>query len=92
MSIDSTKYPQLSVMVSVQGQSQAIGDFIEWLGENGMVICTSSEGLRGTNFCPVLESTEKLLARHFGVDLDAVERERRQMLAEFSRTQALTAP
>lgn len=91
MSIDATKYPQLALMASVQGQSQPIGEFIEWLGENGMAICTSEEGLRGTTFFPVLESTEKLLARHFGVDLNAVERERRQVLAELDQAQAVNA-
>lgn len=88
MSIDATKYPQLARMATVQGQSQSIGEFIEWLGENGMVICTSDDGLRGTRFFPVLESIEQLLARHFEVDLNAVERERRQVLAEFTQAQA----
>ena len=88
MSVDETKYPQLALMAAVQGQSQSIGEFIEWLGENGMVICTSDDGLRGMRFFPILESTEQLLARHFEVDLNAAERERRQVLAEFTQAQA----
>lgn len=87
MSIDATKYPQLAQMAAVQRESQSIGGFIEWLGENGMVICTWDEGLRGTRFFPIVESTEKVLARHFGVDLNAVESERRQVLAELTKAQ-----
>lgn len=88
MSIDATKYPQLALMAAVQSQSQSIGEFIEWLGENGMVICKPDNGLRGTRFFPILESTEQLLARHFEVDLNAVERERRQALSEFTQAPA----
>jgi hypothetical protein len=88
MTIDATKYPQLALMAAIQGQSQSIGEFIEWLGENGMAICSSKDGLRGTSFFPIVESTERLLARHFELDLNAAERERRQVLAEFAQTQA----
>jgi hypothetical protein len=91
MSIDPSKYPQLALMESVQVSSQAIGEFIDWLGENGMVICTSERGLRGSQFYPVLDSTEKLLARHFEVDLNVAERERRHVLAECQNSQAVQA-
>ena len=84
MAIDSEKYPQLSRMQAVQEQSQAIGEFIEWLGQNGMAICTSEDGLRGDRFYPVMVPTEKLLARHFDVDLQAEEKERRATLAAIS--------
>ena len=66
MSIDATQFPQLARMQAVQEQSQAIGEFIEWLGENGMAICTSNAGLRGESFYPVAVSSEEMLARHFG--------------------------
>lgn len=81
MSIDATQSPHLARMQAVQEQSQAIGEFIEWLGQNGMAICTSEEGLRGDFFYPVMVSTEELLARHFEVDLQAAEKERRATLA-----------
>lgn len=92
MAADEEKYPQLTLMQAVSGESQSIGAFIEWLGENGMVVCTSKDGLRGAAFFPVLESTEKLLARYFGVDLNAAEVERRAMLAEFSARQGADTP
>jgi len=84
VSIDVTQFPQLARMQAVQEQSQAIGEFIEWLGQNGMAICTSEEGLRGDRFYPVMVPTEELLARHFDVDLQAAEKERRATLAAIS--------
>lgn len=86
MSIDAKQHPELAKMQAVQTQSQAIGEFIEWLGENGMAICTSNAGLRGESFYPVAASTEEMLARHFGIDLKAVERERRAVLAAIAQT------
>lgn len=83
--IDSKEFPELAKMQAVQSESQAIGEFIEWLGANGMQICTTASGLRGTIFYPVLQSTDDLLARHFNIDLQAVERERRTVLAELPK-------
>lgn len=88
MTIDSAKFPQLALMESVSGESQSIGAFVEWLHEQGMAICQPEPGLRNDRYWPVMESSEKLLARYFEVDLDAVERERRQVLAEFTAAQA----
>ena len=51
-----------------------------------MAICTSNAGLRGESFYPVAVSTEEMLARHFGIDLKAVERERRAVLAAIAQT------
>ena len=85
VSIDATQFPQLARMQAVQEQSQAIGEFVEWLGQNGMAICTSEEGLRGDRFYPVMVPTEELLARHFDVDLQAAEKERRATLAAISQ-------
>ena len=85
MSIDAKQHPELAKMQEVQTQSQAIGEFIEWLGQNGMAICTSEEGLRGDRFYPVMVPTEELLARHFDVDLQAAEKERRAILVATSQ-------
>ena len=85
MTIDATQFPQLAKMQAVQERSQAIGEFIDWLWQNGMAICTSEEGLRGDRFYPVMTPTEELLARHFDVDLQAAEKERRVTLAAISQ-------
>ncbi len=85
MSIDATKFPQLAKMQAVQEQSQSIGEFIDWLWQNGMAICTTEEGLRGDRFYPVMTPIEELLARYFEVDLQAAEKERRATLAAISQ-------
>ena len=84
MTIDATKYPMLAKMASVQNESQVIGMFLEWLQEKGMVICEQSPS-QTMLYMPVTANTGTLLARHFEVDLEAAERERRQVLAEFQQ-------
>lgn len=83
MAINASEFPELAKMESVNPESQAIGAFIEWLGENGMAICQTEDGLRGTRFFPVMKSTEQLLAAHFQIDLGKVEAERRSVLDAF---------
>jgi len=38
MNIDASKFPSLALMQGVQEESQSIGAFIEWIGENGMAV------------------------------------------------------
>lgn len=82
MAIDSEKFPQLAAMVRVQSSSQVIGEFLDWLSENGLTVCERSEGLRGTQFVPAREDAQALLARYWGIDLVELEGERRAVLAQ----------
>lgn len=70
--------PTLDKMLAVKDQSRAIGEFLDWLESEGLVLC----GHDGDHYVGHYESTEALLARHFGIDLDAAEREKRAILAE----------
>lgn len=79
MAVDAMKFPHLAGMESVQASSQIVGEFLDWLQEEGLAICKPEGSGR---YFPVMETTEQLLARHFGVDLMGVERERRLLLAE----------
>lgn len=80
--IDPQKYPHLAKMQSVSNESQAIGEFIDWLQSQGMAICSTDASQNGRLYYPVMTTTEELLARHFAVDLKGAESERRQILAE----------
>lgn len=40
---------------------------------------------------PISEGSDALLARYFGIDLNGVERERKQILEEWTKTQAAKA-
>lgn len=80
--IDATKYPQLAKMQEVQETSQAIGEFLDWLqSEQRIDLCTIIRGTGHDRWAPITESTQQLLARYFGIDLEAVERERRAVLS-----------
>ena len=72
--------PELDRMIerATAGHSQDIGEFIEWLGENGFVIATRDAY---DELLPMLMSTEGWLAQYFGIDLQKVEQERAAVLA-----------
>lgn len=84
-----TDYPEHEKLTVIRPQSQAVGEFIEWLRQNGMTICTYETGANadryGGEYVPIRESRDKLLARHFEIDLDVIETEKRAMLAELSK-------
>jgi hypothetical protein len=70
--------PELDKMKAVHEKSQAIGEFIDvFLSEKHIVLCEShpTEG-----YFPVTTSIERLLAEHFGIDLNKCESERRAIL------------
>lgn len=72
--------PVLDKMQAVHSQAQTIGEFLDWLGRRGYVICRCGEGAGPFPYVPAGRSTEELLADCFGIDLDAAERERRALL------------
>jgi hypothetical protein len=76
------KTPELDKINAVHGESQAIGNFLAWLQENGMFVASyiKVQGYRDEQAFPVSDNTEKLLARYFGIDLDKAERERVRIL------------
>ena len=83
------KYPECDKMIAVSKESHAIGNFLEWLNEQKIVLAEygTERGYRGTLFHTHV-SIEKLLAQYFEIDLDKVENERRRMLKDFRRNTA----
>lgn len=70
--------PTLEKMRGIRDESQAIGAFLEWLGnEQHLTLCKLN---KYDEFCPTVYGTEKLLALYFDIDLDESEREKRQLL------------
>ena len=81
-----SKYPEHDKMRIAQADlgTQRIGEFLEWLGEQGIVLCESS----GYEFQPwqqITGSMENLLARYAEIDLAVIEQEKRAMLEELRR-------
>jgi hypothetical protein len=86
--------PMLAKMQSVKTQSQAIGEFIEWLATR-YTICERHEhdendcrgvsgyricGFREGEFFPATIQIERLLAEFFEINLDEADREKRAIL------------
>ena len=78
---------ELDKMAEVREKSQAIGEFLEWLqDEKGYSICMKhdyeEDGVMWSELLPIPTNTEKLLAEHFGIDLNAAEQEKRSILSQ----------
>lgn len=77
--------PELDRQHEVLDRSHAAGDFIDWLGTQGLVIAQyGSDG----QWYPAYIPPERLLADWLGIDLDKVEAERRAILAHLREHQS----
>lgn len=86
--------PECDKMVKVKPQSQAIGQFLEWLDEQNIQLatyhvhgehCTEHArecGYSEHDLAPHRETIEELIARHFNIDMEKVEAEKRALLIE----------
>jgi hypothetical protein len=84
------KTPELDKMAAIRDESQKIGEFLTWLGEQGNTICKfiepddiddPDEAPNG-GYYPVRKDTEQILADYFGIDLNKCEQERRDILEQ----------
>ncbi len=71
-------YPECAKLAEVSGMSQAIGEFLEWMGQDTPIVL-AQYGEDGDLFM-ASTNREKLLAEFFEIDLNKVEKERRAML------------
>ena len=70
-------YPEHDKLKKVQGNSQAIGEFLDWLvQEKRIFLATSIDG----DFYPAHQNNIKLLAEYFDIDLTILEEEKSMML------------
>lgn len=74
--------PECERMRKVMPQSQRLGEFLDWLNEQGIHLATYErwEGYRDEMLTPYSSSYEQLLARYFEIDLAKVETEKRALL------------
>lgn len=75
-------YPEHEKMSAVSTESRAIGDFIDWLHQEGIHLSryVTYEEYRDPHLATIEDSTTVLLARFFDIDLTVIEREKRAML------------
>jgi len=76
----SGRYPEHEKMMKVKEESQAIGDFIDWLSWHKRVHLAKWENDR---FSPFHYDIERLIAEYYGIDLNVIETEKRAMIEEF---------
>ena len=73
---EESKYPECDKIVAVHDQSQKLGEFLDWLREQGWELCE----IWDDGWYPIHKPAEQLLAEFFGIDLNKVEAERRALL------------
>ncbi len=76
-------YPECEKLAAAKPKSQAQGEFLEWLSEQGYVLCR----LHKEDYIPACKSTTELLAECHGIDMQKVEQERQTMLEEIRQLQ-----
>lgn len=76
-------YPEHDKLTEVSEISQAIGEFIDF---GPYTLCTADR--ETGRYWPVLKSIDRILAEHFGIDLKAIDREKREMLESLRATDA----
>ena len=70
------KLPEHEKLAALGNRNQELGEFIEWLNEQGLTICA----LSGNEYYRARLRTEQLLALYFGINLNKLEKEKQQLL------------
>lgn len=87
--------PEHDKLRAIKDESQLIGAFLEWLGENGYSLCryeafTRHSGEPGdytpSGYYPTPLGIEDLLARFFDIDLDKLEEEKQAILQQLQES------
>lgn len=94
--VPKPEYPEHDKLTKLNGANQHVGDFLEWLGEQGITLCTRYDGPRGEGayhdeLVPHHRNREELIAAHFGIDRNKLEKEKRVMLEKLRNVNAESA-
>jgi hypothetical protein len=82
------RFPELAKEVEAKAAgSQAIGEFLEWLQEQGIVLAEYHEGTDSLYVATRPRGKLEFIAEFFGIDSKKAEAERQQLLAEFVASQ-----
>jgi hypothetical protein len=79
------EYPEHEKLHKIKDQSQAIGEFLDWLQSSRHVILAEYPKQYKHTLVPIHMSTENILAEYFGINLNVLETEKRIMLDELKR-------
>lgn len=74
--------PTLDRMLKVKEDSQKLGEFLDWLSEQGFILCEKqTDGSKFYPYFPTRYAVEELLAMYFGVDIGMAQAEQDAVLA-----------
>lgn len=76
---EQVKTPELDKMLAVNKDSQKIGEFLEWLAEQEIIL-TREDDKSLCELYEIRESNEQLLADYFVIDLVKCKKERQALL------------
>jgi hypothetical protein len=83
-----TDYPEHEKLQALGGANQTVGDFIEWLGEQGIYLASYGTGSYCDELFSIHKSRDDLLASFFEIDRDKLEAEKQAMLDALRSSQA----
>lgn len=85
--MSDTQYPLTNKLEHVADLRHAIASFLAWAKEQkGLTLCEPYKP-QYSWFTPIHASNEQLLMEYFGINLAALDRERRQMIGEHMRAE-----
>ncbi|KXO90921.1 Uncharacterised protein (plasmid) [Tsukamurella tyrosinosolvens] len=75
--------PVIDKMTAEKAEMDAVFEFLEWLDAKGIVLAHYEEdsGFRDEQLVPVPRSSRSLMFESFGIDENALDKERRAVLA-----------
>lgn len=71
-------YPEYDKLAKISDQTQAIGEFMDWLADDGVFLARHEENSKYA--WPIHRPITDLLAEWAGIDQNKIEAEKRQML------------
>jgi hypothetical protein len=78
--------PECEKLAKVSKESDKIGDFLDWLHQNGATICEWDNRREEYYKSYDYNNIQKVLSLYFNIDLDKVEKERRALLEWIRKT------
>jgi hypothetical protein len=84
------EYPEHARLMAVKDRTQAVGEFLEWLGTQGITLAVREP--EWDRLMPAHAGIEDLLGRWAEIDPGKIEAEKRQMLASIRAGHAQADP
>lgn len=76
------KYPEHVKLRKVAFESRIVGEFLDWLADKNIFLCTVSPGRNFHTYEPTNMCTKELLAKYFEIDTWKLEDEKCTMIDE----------